>query len=384
VLTQLTHRLRLFGWALVGLPLAAVSLVLFILTVVGTALVSVWVGIPMLLGVIAVTRPLANLHRRYAGALSGRVISPPYLAPREGNWLRRLRGWAVDPATRRDLLWLAVNGTVGLALTIIGVVETILDLIFWWLPTALSVRLHAAICAALLATSEKSRLALRVQQLSTSRAETVDYQAAEVRRIERDLHDGAQARLVAIGMNLGLAENQFDQDPELARSLILEARDVVGDALADLRSLVRGIHPPLLADLGLVGAVRAVASGLPIPVTVHADVAGGIPPAVESAAYFSVAEALANVLKHAQARTASVALVRDEESLRLTVEDDGRGGADFGAGTGLPGIARRLRAFDGTLAVDSPVGGPTKIVMVLPCPPSASSSAKTSPSSGTA
>jgi signal transduction histidine kinase len=382
--TQFKHRLRLLGWALAMLPLSVASLVLFVFTVVGAALVTVWVGVPMLLATIALTRPLANLHRRWAGAFTGRAIDVPYLAPAPGGWLGRLRGEVLDPASRRDVLWLAANGTVGMALCIVGIVESIFDLIFWWLPTALSVRLHAGMCAALLATSEKSRLALRVQQLSTSRAETVDTQAAELRRIERDLHDGAQARLVAIGMSLGMAEEQLANDPELARTLLLEARDTASDALAELRDLVRGIHPPVLAERGFVEAVRALAAAMPVPVEISADIAGRLPAPVESAAYFAVAEALANVVKHAAAQHVSIALAYSDGALRMTVADDGRGGADAQHGTGLRGIERRLGAFDGTLNVESPTGGPTKLVMVLPCQPSASSSERTSPSSGTA
>jgi signal transduction histidine kinase len=229
--------------------------------------------------------------------------------------------------------------------------------------------------------SEKSRLALRVEQLTESRAETVDTQAAELRRIERDLHDGAQARLVAIGMSLGLAEKQLERDPDLARSLLVEARDTAGDALADLRELVRGIHPPVLADRGLVEAVRALASAVPVPVAVRADIPGRLPAPVESAAYFAAAEVLTNVVKHASAKQVTIVLKRVGNDVELVVEDDGIGGADVEQGTGLQGIARRLSAFDGVLTVESPAGGPTKVVMVLPC---VWSSAKTLPSSGKA
>jgi signal transduction histidine kinase len=279
-------------------------------------------------------------------------------------------------------VWLMANGTVGLALGIIGIVEAVLDLIFWWLPPGIAVRVHAAICRALLSVSEKSRLALRVEQLTESRAETVDTQAAELRRIERDLHDGAQARLVAIGMNLGLAEEQLERDPELAKSLLIEARDTASDALADLRELVRGIHPPVLADRGLVEAVRALASAVPLSVDVDSNISGPLPAPVESAGYFGVAEALTNVIKHAGAEHAWITFAQENDILTVTVRDDGSGGAQAHGGSGLHGIERRLSAFDGTLTIESPAGEGTKLVMVLPC--SASSSPKISPSSGKA
>ena len=382
MISALKLRVRLLWWAPVVTVFAAVSLVMFILTVTGSALIVVWVGIPILLAAMAVTRPIAQFYRRRLTHIDGKgIIESPYLAPRSGNLLIRVQALFRDPARRRDAVWLMVNGTVGLALGIAGIVEAVLDLVFWWLPPGLAVRVHAAISRALLSVSEKSRLALRVEQLTESRAETVDTQAAELRRIERDLHDGAQARLVAIGMNLGLAEEQLDRDPDLAKSLLIEARDTARDALAELRELVRGIHPPVLADRGLVEAVRALASAVPVPVEVRDDIPGTLPAPVESAAYFAVAEVLTNVVKHASATQVTIELKRTDDDFELRVEDDGVGGADASRGTGLSGIARRLSAFDGALTVDSPAGGPTKVVMVLPC---AWSSAKTSPSSGKA
>jgi len=275
---------------------------------------------------------------------------------------------------------LLVNGSVGLGLAIIGIVESVLDLVFWWLPPGMALRLHAAIGRSLLSVSEKSRLALRVEQLTESRAETVDTQAAELRRIERDLHDGAQARLVALGMSLAMAEQQLERDPAGARALLSEARTASSDALAELRDLVRGIHPPVLAERGLDGAVQALALAAPLPVEVQIALPDRLSAPLESAAYFAVAEALTNVVKHAAAKHAWIELRQEGERLTTSVRDDGVGGADPAGGTGLRGIARRLAAFDGTLTVESPAGGPTEVVMVLPC---VSSSPKTLPSSGT-
>jgi signal transduction histidine kinase len=369
-------------WSLTATFLAVVCLVAFVVTVTGAALVTVWVGIPMLVGGMYFVRPIADFHRRQLARVDGgEPIESPYLATPSGNLLVRVRALFRDPATLRDAWWLLVNGTVGLGLAIIGIVESVLDLIFWWLPPGIALRVHAEIGRSLLSVSEKSRLALRVEQLTESRAETVDTQAAELRRIERDLHDGAQARLVALGMSLAMAEQQIERDPAGARALLSEARSASSDALAELRDLVRGIHPPVLADRGLDGAVQALALAAPMPVEVTIELPARLPAPLESAAYFAVAEALTNVVKHAGAHHAWIHLSQQGERLSISVRDDGVGGADPAGGTGLRGIERRLSAFDGTLAVESPTGGPTEVVMVLPC---VSSLPKTSPSSGTA
>jgi signal transduction histidine kinase len=361
-------RARLLWWSVVATGLASACLTLFVLTVVGTATIVVWAGLPILFGTVLFVRPLADLHRRRIPAIDGLgPIASPYLRPPTGNLLTRTRALFRDPARWRDTWWLIVNGTAGLTLAIVGIVEAVLDLVFWWLPTGIAMRAHAALCRSLLSASKKSQLALRVEQLTESRAETVDTQAAELRRIERDLHDGAQARLVALGMSLAMAEQQLARDPEGARALLTEARTASSDALAELRDLVRGIHPPVLADRGLVGAVQALALAAPLPVTVTADLDGRLPAPVESATYFAVAEALTNVIKHASASAAEVTLRRQGDLLTAVVRDNGHGGAAPEGGTGLRGIERRLSAFDGRLSVTSPPGGPTELVMVLPC-----------------
>jgi signal transduction histidine kinase len=381
VVAGFAMRLRLWLWAVVATVLAATSLVLFVVMVAGVATVVVWVGLPLLYAAIRAVRPIAALHRRYVGALLGTPIESPYVPPPDGNLLVRLRALAQDPATRRDAMWLTANGTVGVLLTLLAVVEGLLDLIFWWLPKGVFVHAHAHLARALLAPNEKTRLAQRVQELTASRAETVDTSAAELRRIERDLHDGAQARLVSLGMSLGLAEELLGADPGTARTLLAEARASSSEALAELRDLVRGIHPPVLADRGLVGAVEALALASSLPVSITAEVPGRLPAPVESAAYFAVAEALANAIKHSGATGIDVTMLHSSESLDISVRDDGTGGAASELGTGLRGIQRRLAAFDGTLTVESPPGGPTIVAMVLPC---ASSLPKISPSSETA
>jgi signal transduction histidine kinase len=233
----------------------------------------------------------------------------------------------------------------------------------------------------LLAPTANATLALRVRQLAESRSDAVDAQATELRRIERDLHDGAQARLVAMGMNLGAAERLIEENPAAARALLAEARESSTKALSELRDLVRGIHPPVLADRGLGDAVRALALECPLQTEVAADLPGRLAPPVESAAYFAVSEALANAVKHAGARRVWIDLRHEAGWLRMSVTDDGHGGADPARGTGLRGIERRLATFDGVLAINSPPGGPTMVMMELPC---ALSSPRTSSSSETA
>ena len=219
------------------------------------------------------------------------------------------------------------------------------------------------------------QLTQRVQTLTQTRHDAVDTAAAELRRIERDLHDGAQARLVALGMSLRAAERLFPTNPEAALALVAEAKESSSLALTELRDLVRGIYPPVLADRGLGDAIRALALDAPLPVTLDADLPDKVELPVASAVYFSVAEALANVIKHADARSVHIGLSHRGGMLRAEITDDGAGGASTTNGTGLAGVERRLATFDGILAVSSPLGGPTIVVIEVPC---ASSSAKTS------
>ena len=214
---------------------------------------------------------------------------------------------------------------------------------------------------------ERVTLASRVELLTQSRAEAVDSAAAELRRLERDLHDGAQARLVAIGLSLRALEKMIPLNPGAATALAVECRESSALALAELRDLVRGIYPPVLAERGLGDAVRALALDSPVNVATEVDLPGRPPAPVEAAAYFAVAEALSNVAKHADAHRAHVRVYHRDGMLRIEVTDDGNGGADPAHGTGLAGIERRLGAFDGILAVSSPVGGPTIVVIEVPC-----------------
>src|SRR4051812_21228604 len=209
-------------------------------------------------------------------------------------------------------------------------------------------------------------LTRRADRLEVTRAGAVDVQEADLRRIERDLHDGAQARLVALGMSLGMAEQKLAADPESARELVAEARVGLGEALRELRDLARGIRPPVLTDRGLEAAVAALADQSPVPVGVTADVVPRPAGAVETAAYFVVAEALTNAAKHATPTRVDVRLERRGDLLRVDVEDDGGGGADAEGG-GLRGLRQRVEALDGSLSVTSPAGGPTVVHAELPC-----------------
>ena len=210
-------------------------------------------------------------------------------------------------------------------------------------------------------------LAGRVQRLTESRSHAVDAATSELRRIERDLHDGAQARLVALGMNLRAVERVLPTNPQAALALVAEARESSVRALNELRDLIRGIYPPVLADRGLGHAVRALALDTPMPTELDIDLPGRLPAPVESACYFAIAEALANAVKHSSARKVHIRIKHADDILRLEVADDGVGGADPALGTGLQGVERRLGTFDGILAVSSPPGGPTMIVMEVPC-----------------
>jgi signal transduction histidine kinase len=413
-----------------GVP---VSYALFALGVAGIPLIII-LAIPWLLAVVWLTRKFADLHRYAFTTVVGVTIARPY-RPWEGRGLRSLwpnfRSAFTEAATWRDFLWLLVNAIVGLVAYVlvlsffgsilwyaslpllwailedtagtdvaVNVLQSEFGLfrldtqaemfyglgiavpaaVLWWWLTPPIMRGYALLSRTLLGPAGSATLTARVQELSESRAETVDSQAAELRRIERDLHDGAQARLVSLGMSIGMAEAMMRSDPDAAAQLLAEARNDSTEALAELRALVRGMHPPVLADRGLVGAVEALALTVSVPVSVVNELPGRFPAPVESAAYFAIAESLTNVAKHAAATSARVRLGHVGDRLQLTVSDDGRGGAAVTSEGGLRGMQRRLNALDGTLEVTSPSGGPTLIIMEIPCE---LSSAKTTPSSGT-
>ena len=363
------------------------------------------------------TRRLAMLTRRLSARWCGGPIAAAY-APkpvpamagsRRLGYQQRMSWLLNDVSTWRDVLWLVVNLIVGWVLLLAPVMMVGFGLVAFLVPGTAAVpgmdgvsrwatppafpgntptvllaigvalvalgvatgpvalRGYGGLARLVLTPSREAELALRVEQLAQTRRETLDTGAAELRRIERDLHDGAQARLVAMGLTLDAAGRLIDTDPAAARALLYEARDASARALAELRDLVRGIHPPVLADRGLADAIRALALDSPLRVQVTGPLDGRLPAPVESAGYFAVSELLANVAKHSGAGAAEVDLRHSSGSLRITVSDDGAGGADPSRGTGLQGVARRVAAFDGVLVVSSPAGGPTVINLEVPC-----------------
>jgi signal transduction histidine kinase len=366
------------------------------LTIIAVCVVWAAVAVPLLaLAILTLVRKLATETRSLIADWTGLVIPSPY-RPRPAGRNRIL--WVMtDPATWRDVAWMLVAACAGWFLVFapaflfglgvgslfrlitgesgllawapvpqqIAVTAAVVGAGLWLAPAFL--RVYGVFAETLLAPTSRANLSLRISHLSQTRTETIDAGAAEIRRIERDLHDGAQARLVAMGMTLDAAGQLIDENPAAARALLLEARDNSARALAELRSLVRGILPPVLADRGLADAVRALALDAPLRTHVAGGLDGRPPAPVESAAYFAVSELLANVSKHAAARQVWIDLRHSDGMLKIGVTDDGHGGADPAAGTGLRGIERRLAAFDGVVAISSPPGGPTAVTMEVPC-----------------
>jgi signal transduction histidine kinase len=254
-----------------------------------------------------------------------------------------------------NLAWVALGVVVGLALLLSAP----------WLTRVLAAE-DAAVARWLLGPGRRDDLTARIGELETSRAGVVDAAETERRRIERDLHDGAQQRLVSLAMELGRARAKFASDPQAAEAIVGQAHEQAKEALTELRNLVRGVHPPVLSDRGLDAALSGLAALSPVPVTVRVDLAERPPASVEAIAYFVVAEALTNVAKHAKASRALVTVTRSGNLLNVAVTDDGIGGASL-AGQGLSGLAARVAGIDGRLLVTSPDGGPTEIEAVLPC-----------------
>jgi len=388
----LASRLRMTAAALAYTALAAPALVLAIGSILSAALGPLLVGVALANAVVPATEALAGLHRRVDGAFLGVRMAAGYADTSGRNPVTRPMRWLTDGARWRDVGFLWFSATGGFVLSLLppallaapvvhltgalivgGAFWWLLaflggpSLVVWWLVTPALTLARMRTDAALLDRSGVERLRHRVAQVAASRADTIDHGAAELRRIERDLHDGAQARIAAVGMAVGLADKLLRTDPEAASALLREARTTSVEALEDLRSVVRGIHPPALADRGLAGGVEALALQVPLPVTVSMRLPGGVPEPVESAVYFAVAECLSNTVKHAGASRAWLTGTVAGGLLVVVAGDDGCGGADP-AGGGLSGIARRLAAFDGTVTVASPAGGPTTVTLEVPCP----------------
>jgi signal transduction histidine kinase len=357
--------------------------------------------VPVMLVLLATVRQTAlrwlhdwaHRERVRVAEFTGAPIPEP--APPERLW-----------DARSDLAWLVVHGLTGTVVGILGValpasaVNAVVVPFYWWavpedepvtspypvtswtgaafmplvalgwallslVVTPWLARLQSRWSRALLSPPPGARLALRVAELTASRAAALEAHGAELRRIERDLHDGTQNKLVAVAMHLGIIERALRRDPAGALPLVLKAQDAASDALAGLRGVVRSIYPPVLSERGLDGAVAGLIASCGVPCSLSVTDLQRAPAAVESAAYFVVAEALTNVAKHSGATRCEVHLSGSDE-LVLEVWDDGHGGADEENGTGLIGIRRRVAAFDGTMTLDSPVGGPTTLRVTLP------------------
>ncbi|MFF0435689.1 sensor histidine kinase [Streptomyces sp. NPDC004327] len=373
--------------------------------------------LPLLLGCggsFALSRPVCRAVRFLVARWTGTVVPAGYRTAgpvtrlSTGYWWngfsyertrrdalmdQRLRLRLGDPALWRDLRFTAVAPlTAGLAAALppaglaaaalaltrpepaarlagaLGLLLAVGSAPYAWRPVR-------PVAVRFLRPSRAMALADRVDELTAQRADVTVAQAAELRRIERDLHDGAQARLVALGLFLATAEKLMETRPEQARALLKDARAGAAASLAELRELVRGISPPVLSERGLVDAVRALALDVPLDVTVTAAQTAAVDaesaprpePPIESAVYFGVAELLTNAVKHGRATRARVTLTRDDQGIVAEIEDDGRGGAGLRPGGGLDGLRRRLAVFDGTLEITSPTGGPTRVRMAVPC-----------------
>ncbi|MGW0967123.1 sensor histidine kinase [Streptomyces sp. NPDC002516] len=406
---------REFGYVLLGLPLG-ILMFTFAVTMfsLGAGLLITFLGVPVLAAALAGCRGLGSLERARARGLLGVEVAEPEPLRTKGNGAMAWIGAVLKSGTSwRHLLyavvqfpWSVFSFVVALNFWVYGWALVTYPLWFWVLPmyggqdgiqlygdsthaiyldnpfeitvTALVGLLFTMatpwIVRALTTVDRvmvrgllgPSRLATRVVELESDRGVVVDTAAADLRRIERDLHDGAQARLVALAMDLGLAKEKLAEDPEAAARMVDEAHGEVKTALQELRDLARGIHPAVLTDRGLDAALSAVASRCTVPVLVEVDLAARPAPAIEGIAYFTVSELLQNISKHSRATRASVDVWRVENRLMIQVGDNGVGGAEAGAGSGLAGLAERLDAVDGILVVDSPPAGPTRITAELP------------------
>jgi signal transduction histidine kinase len=362
--------------------------------------VAMVVTLPLLPRVMRFARRLAAGERERAGRFLATTIPVP--PPAAGHGVAAV---AASPHDRRDARWLALQGTVGLLAGSVaigspaGVLQNVAVAAFWpFIPNATTTldvavgswgdavlalltaagygllgvflvpplaRWWAKVSGARLAPPKPS-LVERLAEVTATRAAALEAHGTELRRIERNLHDGTQNRLVAVVMHLGMVERALSRDPSSALPMVVTAQNAATDALAELREVVRGIYPPVLVDRGLDGAVASLAAHCAIPCTVDVEPMPRAPAAVEAAAYFVVAEALTNAVKHSGADRITVSLRAEGGLLVVEVTDDGRGGADEALGTGLVGIHRRVAAFDGTTRIHSPPGGPTVMRVDIP------------------
>jgi signal transduction histidine kinase len=355
---------------LIGFPInlaAFIILVWFMAAGIGTAVI--WVGFVVLMIATKLIYGFAAIDRKWIKLTLGIEIPTPKVE-RHGTLVQRWRQELTDSQTWRNFAYQMITfpmSCVEFALAIAGTI--LLPIGIWVVPFVAS--LHAQLAMTLLGTNTTARLTERAERLQASRARGVDAAEAERRRIERDLHDGAQQRLVAVTMGLGRAQAKFDRDPEGARTLINEAKADAMLAVAELRDLARGIYPAVLGDRGLDAALSSLAAKCPVPVHVQVTVEPRPPAAVESTAYFIVGESLTNIAKHSGADQVTVKVWREDrpsgDLVVIEVTDDGSGGASFRPGGGLAGLADRAATIDGVMTVVSPIGGPTVIRADLPC-----------------
>ncbi|MER5469655.1 sensor domain-containing protein [Streptomyces sp. NPDC002935] len=351
---------------LVNLPASIIGFVyVVVMLATGAGLAVTVVGLPLLAAGLRGARQLGKAERARARKLLGlRIDEPSPLPVRRTSFFGWLWSSLKDPVGWRAVLYDLIRLPWG----IVTFTVTLVSLFVLWPVLPFIARgltnVDRALVRGLLSPSDE--LERRIAELESDRGVVVDTAAADLRRIERDLHDGAQARLVNLAMGLGLAKEKLLEDPDAAAVMVDEAHGEVKLALQELRDLARGIHPAVLTDRGLDAALSAIASRCTVPVKVTAELETRPAAAIEGIAYFTVSELLQNVSKHSGARSASVEVWRTDERLLIQVADDGHGGAGLDGGTGMAGLADRLGAVDGLFVVESPVGGPTVITAELP------------------
>ncbi|MGD3111440.1 sensor histidine kinase [Streptomyces sp. YGL11-2] len=362
---------REIGYLLVNFPLDVVAFVVLVVWLVaGLALSVTVVGLPLLATGLTACREYGRLERARARSWLGVAVDEPSrLRPRERGFFGWLWTCLKDPVAWRHALFVFVRlpwGILTFAVVLVSLVVgwPVLPWLARWLSNA-----DRAMVRGLLSPSDE--LERRIAELESDRVVVTDTAAADLRRIERDLHDGAQARLVALAMGLGLAKEKLleGRADESVAAMVDEAHGEVKLALQELRDLARGIHPAILTDRGLGPALVSLAGRCTVPVTTSVDLAERPAPAIEGIVYFTVSELLQNVSKHSAARQASVEVWRSRDRLLLQVRDDGKGGARLDGGSGMAGLAERLGSVDGLFVLDSPVGGPTRVTAEVPWRP---------------